>query len=121
MSGSHIVPHNALNTSADESADCRLTELLVERVMHWKIAPDRYIKSGRSWLPKWRFTPLTRLDDAFQLLDRFASTYKLERTGEDTFAVEVHFGGRVSKASGESKARVITLAIAQALLLEADR
>jgi hypothetical protein len=86
--------------------------------MGWRAAPDRFIKSGRSWLPKWRFAPLSRLDDAFQLLDRFASTFKLERTSEDTFAVEVRSSGRIGKASGEPKARAITLAIAQALGLE---
>jgi hypothetical protein len=95
-----------------------LTDILAERVMGWKVAPDRFIKSGRGWLPKWRFAPLSRLDDAFELLDRSASTYRLERTGRDAFAVEVQCDGRVGKASGEPKARVITLAVARALGLE---
>jgi hypothetical protein len=98
-----------------------LTAVLAERVMGWKVAPDRFIKSGRSWLPKWRFAPLTRLEDAFQLLDRSASSYKLERVGSATFAVEVELDGRIGKASGEPKARAITLAVARALGLEVPR
>ena len=89
--------------------------------MGWKVAPDRFIKSGRSWLPKWRFAPFTRLDDAFQLLDRSASSYKLERVGSATFAVEVELDGRIGKASGEPKARAITLAVGRALGLEVPK
>jgi hypothetical protein len=98
-----------------------LTDALAERVMGWKATPDRFIKSGRSWLPKWRFAPLSRLDDAFQLLDRSGSTYKLEREDGDLFRVEVRSGGRTGKASGDPKARAITLAVARSIGLEADR
>lgn len=98
--------------------DVRLTDELACKVMGWRPTPDRFIKSGRSWIPRWRFTPLTRLDDAFQLLDRFASSYKLEKTGQGSFAVEVQFNDRVGKASGEPKARAITLAVARTLGLE---
>ena len=98
-----------------------LTDALAEHVMGWKVTPDRFIKSGRSWLPKWRFAPLSRLDDAFQLLDRSGSTYKLEREDGDSFRAEVHFGGRVGKASGDAKARAITLAVARSFGLKVDR
>jgi hypothetical protein len=97
-----------------------LTDALAERVMGWKATPDRFIKSGRNWLPKWRFAPLSRLDDAFQLLDRACSTYKLERRDGDPFRAEVRVGGRVGKASGDPRARTITLAIARSLGLEVD-
>ncbi len=100
------------------TADVRLTDELASRVMGWRVAPGRFLKAGRSWIPTWRFAPLSRLDDAFQLLDRSESTYKLERTHADAFSVEVRFGGRIGKASGEPKARAITLAIARALGLE---
>jgi len=98
--------------------DQALTDILAERVMGWRVTPDRFIRSGRGWLPKWRFAPLSRLDDAFQLLDRLAFAYKLERTGGDKFAVEVRSSGRIGTASGEQKARTITMAIVQALGLE---
>lgn len=102
-------------------SDQALTDALAERVMGWKATPDRFIKSGRSWLPKWRFAPLSRLDDAFQLLDHSSSTYKLERGEAGEFRVEVRFGGHVGRASGEPKARAITLAIARSLGIEVDR
>jgi hypothetical protein len=39
--------------------------------------PDRCIKSGRTWIPRYRFTPLSRLDDAFMVLDSIGGTYSL--------------------------------------------
>jgi hypothetical protein len=98
--------------------DDRLTECLAIRVMGWRTAPGRFIKAGRGWTPSWKFAPLTNLEDAFALLDNAASTYAL-RTGRDgMFEAEVHVGGRVGNASGESKARTITLALARAVGLE---
>lgn len=101
-------------------SDEALTDALAERIMKWKVTPDRFIKSGRTWLPKWRFSPLSCLDDAFHLLANSKSAYKLEHAGE-TFAAEVKIGGRVGRASGEPIARVITLALARAIGLEAER
>lgn len=101
--------------------DERLTAILAERIMGWKVAPDRFVKSGRKWIPKWRFAPLSRLDDAFQLLDRSTSaTYTLERRNIDGFSVNVRCGNRVGRASGEPKARAITLALARALGIETE-
>src|SRR5580704_10575300 len=57
--------------------DDRLTEKLAANVFGWKLAPDRFIKSGRSWIPRWRFSPLERLEDAFGLLERVATSYRL--------------------------------------------
>lgn len=101
--------------------DERLTDELAVRVMGWKSAPDRYVKSGRSWIPKWRFAPLSCLDDAFQLLASSNSTYKLECAPGGVFSVEVKIGGRTGHASGEPTARTITLALARALGLEIER
>jgi len=105
-------------TAQQATTDAILTDILAERVMGWKVGPDRFIKSGRAWLPKWRFSPLSRLDDAFELLDRSGSTYRLERIGGRAFTVEVQLGGRVGRASGELKARAITLAVVRLLGLD---
>jgi hypothetical protein len=98
--------------------DQRLTDELAARVLRWRLAPDRYIKSGRSWIPRWRFRPLEELGDAFQLLEAAASGYTLALVegGPFTAAVQVH--GRMGQASGESRARTITIAICRALGLE---
>ena len=95
-----------------------LTNLLAERVMGWKVCPDRYLKPGRTWIPKWRFEPLVRLDDAFLLLDNVGSTYVLSLGATGVFTAEIQIGDQVGKCSGEPKARAITLAISQALGIE---
>jgi hypothetical protein len=97
----------------------RLTVQLAQTVMHWRVVPDRFIKSGRSWIPKWRFSPFTRIEDAFLLLDHAGGTYTLSLDRKGVFATQIRIGGRVGKASGDSKPQTITLAIAKALGLEA--
>jgi hypothetical protein len=51
-------------------------------------------------------------------LDRAAEGYTLRAAG-DTFTAEVRVSSRTGKASGDLKAKTITLAIARALGLEA--
>jgi hypothetical protein len=92
-----------------------MTALLAEKVMGWKVRPDRFIKSGRSWIPRWRFEPFARLEDAFILLDKIGGTYLLSVDATGSFAAEVRIDARIGSATGEPKARAITLAISQAL------
>jgi hypothetical protein len=99
--------------------DNTLTCELAVRVMGWRATPDRFIKRGRSWIPQWRFQPLEELADAFQLLDAAANRYSLSRDRHGVFGTSVQIGGRRGKASGEPKARTITIAVARALGLEA--
>lgn len=97
----------------------QLTAVLAERVLGWRATPDRFIKSGRSWIPRWRFRPLTELADAFRLLDHAAAHYTL--TGNcSTFIAEVQIESCRGKAVGDHKARTITIAVARALRLEVD-
>ena len=93
----------------------QLTALLVERVLGWKACPDRFIKSERSWTPRSRFRPLDRLEDAFLLLDTARAAYNLSAGSDVVFTARVCVGKRVGKATGEPKARTITLALSQAL------
>ena len=99
--------------------DERLTDDLAVRVMGWKPALGRFVKSGRSWIPRWRFRPLTELADAFRLLDRAADQYTIKGNGH-TFTAEIQVGGGRGTASGKTKARTITLALARALGIEAE-
>jgi hypothetical protein len=96
----------------------RLTVQVAQTVMHWRVAPDRFIKSGRSWIPKWRFSPCTRIEDSFLLLDNAGGTYTLSLDAKGVFTAQVRIGNRVGKASGDSKPRTITRAIARALGLD---
>ena len=106
---------------ADRRTLERLKEELAIRVLGWQAGPDRFIKTGRSWIPKWRFKPFARLDDAFSLLDRTGGIYTLAVEANGVFTAEVRIGNRVGRASGDPKARTITLAICRALDLEALR
>ena len=99
--------------------DDRLTEKLAQQVLGWTATPDRFIKSGRSWIPRWRFRPFAELADAFRLLDHAADHYTLTRNGS-TFAAEVQIESCRGKAVGEHRPRTITLAVARALQLEVD-
>lgn len=99
--------------------DDRLTEKLAAQVLGWKAVPGRFIKPGRGWTPTWRFAPLTNVDQAFDLLDATASAYTLTTNTDGVFEAEVRSGKRIGRASGEPKARTITMALAQALGLEA--
>jgi len=99
-------------------SDERLTEKLAAHVLGWKAAPGRFIKPNRAWTPSWRFAPLTNLEDAFALLDSSGSDYTLATNTDRCFEAEVRLGGRVGKATGEPKARAITIALAHALGLD---
>ncbi len=88
-------------------------------LLGWKAAPDRFIRSGRSWIPRWRFNPLRNLEDAFLLLDRTGGTYTLAFNPDGVFTAEVRIGSGLGAATGDPKARTITLAIARALGMEA--
>ena len=96
----------------------QLTDVLAERVMGWRLAPVTYIKSDRGWIPKWRFQPLVRIEDAFQLLEAATNSYRLEAREDGTFTAEIYTGTRSGMASGPSKARTITHALAFALQIE---
>jgi hypothetical protein len=100
--------------------DERLTDELAARVMGWKPGPDRFVKSGRGWISRWRFQPLENLPHAFQLLDRATRNYTLTSDG-GMFTAEIRAASGRGTASGELIARTITLAVARALGLEAER
>jgi hypothetical protein len=86
--------------------------------MGWRSAPGRFLTTGRSWIPRWRFRPLEDLADAFQLLDRATSYFSLRSDGHNLLTAEVQIDGRCGKASGRLIARTITTAVARSLGVE---
>lgn len=104
------------NVIGNESlTDNALIDQLAQQVLHWRVGPDRFMTRNRSWLPKWRFNPLERLEDAFMLLDHCRSVrYLISQTG-GRFQVEVEHDRKIGKAAGLSKPRTITLALARSL------
>ena len=75
-----------------------LTGLLAARVMGSGVRPDRFLIKGRQWMPRWRFQPADRLEDAFRLLDAAdPSEYSIYRQGS-LVSVRVLIAGRVGEA-----------------------
>lgn len=98
-----------------------LTTQLAQRVMGWEAAPDRFLLGERRWLPRWRFQPTEKLEDAFRLLDAAApQNYKMGREAVGLFWVRVRIAGKTGEAQSQSKPQAITLAIARALRIPAE-
>jgi hypothetical protein len=111
---------NRVSASSEAAMDDdRLTERLAAEVLGWKAAPDRFIKSGRSWIPRWRFRPFQELSSAFELLNHVTEHYRItcERR---IFCVEARIGKGRIKASGQNLAQTITTAVAESFGLKVE-
>jgi hypothetical protein len=98
-----------------------IAAILAERVMGWSVGPERFMLGGRRWLPRWRFQPATRLEDAFQLLEGVApEEFTMGAVECGGFWVKVCVAGTTGEAHDPSKPRAITLAIARALGIKVD-
>jgi hypothetical protein len=75
--------------------DKRLTGELAARVLGWRLAPGRYIKFG-GWLPRWRFQPLSNIEDAFQ----FAQLMRGQPRLKDNQGRRIRRAGQVGPALG---------------------
>jgi hypothetical protein len=99
----------------------QLTAILAERVMGWEARPDRFLWANRGWIPRWKFQPMAKVGDAFRLLEQFAPEECMMRTTpEGNFFVTLKAAGTLGEAINASKSGAITLAIAQALGIEAN-
>ena len=105
----------------DATINDQLAAFLAERVMGWSVGPDRFMTTNRGWMPRWRFQPAEKLDDAFRLLEG-ARPEGYSICGDDTgnIHVQVRIAGRLGEARGTSKALVITHAIARAVGIEVE-
>ena len=99
----------------------KLTTTLAERVMGWSVGPDRFMMANRRWMPRWRFQPAEKLDDAFRLLEE-ATPQEYSICGDDkgNIHVQVRIAGMVGEALGTSTALAITHAIARAVGIEVE-
>jgi hypothetical protein len=99
----------------------QLTAVLAERVMGWRVGPDRFLPGNRSWLPRWRFQPTERVEDANRLLERAApQEYSMNRAQDGRFSVKIRIAGATGEAIESVQARAISFAIARALGLEPE-
>jgi hypothetical protein len=98
-----------------------LTAAMARRVMGWEVAPDRFLIGKRRWMPRWRFQPEERLEDAFRLLEAAGTQkYAMGREAKGLFWAHVQIGRATGRARDRSKPRAITLAVARALKLQVD-
>ena len=98
-----------------------LTAMLAEKVMDWRVGPERFLSGNRRWLPRWCFQPAERVEDANRLLERAApQEYSMHRTQDGRLRVKVCIAGATGEAVESSQARAITFAIARALGLEPE-
>lgn len=98
-----------------------LTALLAERVMHWRVGPERFLIGDRRWLPRWRFQPAERLKDAFRLLEQAAPDEYSMGAGENgNFWVKVRVAGTTGEALESSKPQAIAYAVARAFGIDVD-
>jgi hypothetical protein len=98
----------------------QLTAVLAERIMRWRVAPERFPKADRKWTPRWHFQPLRRMDHALQLLEKAGGRYTFTRKAGGAFTADVFVGDRAGSASGKSEAATLTVALARALGIEPD-
>jgi hypothetical protein len=93
----------------------QLTILLAEKVMGWRVAPNRFLIDGRRWLPTWRFNPMRNLSDAFHLLAAAdVVEYVLRFDRKTLYRAKVRTNGASAAASGPSLPFAICVAIARA-------
>jgi hypothetical protein len=99
----------------------QLAAILAQRVMDWRVGPDRFLMGNRRWLPRWRFQPIERGEDANRLLERAVpEEFSIDRTQDGRFRVKVRIAGETGEAVESHQARAITFAIARALGLEPE-
>lgn len=96
----------------------QLTNLLARRVMGWTVGPDRFMMGNRGWMPRWRFQPAEKLEDAFRLLESATATYTIAGDGSGTVTTHVCVAGVAGTAYHRSIAASITIALARAIGIE---
>lgn len=96
-----------------------LTAILAERVMDWRVGPDRFLTGDRHWLPRSRFDPTADLNHAFRLLQEARpARYMMGAEGDGKFWVRVEIEGTIGEAQHTSKPQAISFAIARAIGLK---
>ena len=94
----------------------QLTAILARRVMGWGVGPDRFSMGDRRWLPRGRFRPTERIQDAFRVLQAAEpSEYTVVGGNGKSSWVSLRIDGASGEASAPSMPTAICLAIARAI------
>jgi hypothetical protein len=98
----------------------QLAAILAERVMGWHVGPERFQMGNRGWIPRGRFRPTERLQDAFRLVLAAEPTeYNMGGGKDEECWARVRIGESSGKASAPSMPAALCRALAQAIGIEA--
>jgi hypothetical protein len=90
--------------------------MLAERVMRWRVGPDRFSWGKREWLPTWKFQPTRQIADAFRILELLGpEEYTFGAKEDHHFWAEVRVGDINASACEDTMALAICVAVARAL------
>jgi hypothetical protein len=99
----------------------QLTVVLAEKVMGWRVAPDRFLMDRRRWLATWRFQPTKNIADAFQLVEAAGVVeFALRASRNGVYGVKVRTSAASAEASGSSLPLTICVAIARAYSIDVE-
>jgi len=98
----------------------QFTAILAERIMGWRVGPERFLKGERRWTPRWQFQPLRRLEQALRLLEKANGQYTLTKAADGTYTAQVTVRDSAASASGKSDAAAISVALAHALGIQVE-
>jgi hypothetical protein len=80
------------------------------------------MRGNRSWMPRWRFQPTEKLEDAFRLLEGAApEEYSIRGDDRGSVHVRVVIAGAAGEARETSQPLAITHALARAIGIEVGR
>jgi hypothetical protein len=96
------------------TADC-LTAILAEKVMGWRVGPERFLTGGRCWIRRSRFQPTRRMEDALQLQNKAGGSYSITKGEGGTVTAKVTLTGKTRTVTDKSDAAALTRALALAL------
>lgn len=98
-----------------------LAAWLAERVLKWRVGPDRFLLGERQWKPRHYFQPTKRAADAFRLLEASgAEYYTITRLERGICSAEIQINGVAGQAREASEALAISVAIARAVGIELE-
>jgi hypothetical protein len=98
----------------------QLEARLAERLLGWRTAPDRFLVGQRRWIPRWRFQPLRRMEQALELLQKAGARFTVTNADDGTAIAEVTVAGNVETASATSVSAAITLALSRAMGIDTE-
>jgi len=98
----------------------RLTAVLAEQVMKWRLAPERFLTGPRQWIPRYRFRPLSNVDDALKLVNAAGASLELRSKPGCPVEARVVFRGRKSRVTLNEAAAAITTALVEVLDFKLD-